>query len=105
MTKQAKNKYCALSALHNESDVEQFFILPLLSDLGYGSDYIETKSSIREVTVGKGKKKKSYIPDYLAFTVRSKIKPALVIDAKHPDESAEAGVHDAQLYASVIRRK
>jgi type I restriction enzyme M protein len=99
------NKYCSLSALRNESDVEQFFILPLLNDLGYSSDYIETKSSIREVTVGKGRKKRSYVPDYLAFTVRSKIKPVLVIDAKHPDESAEAGVHDAQLYASVIRRK
>lgn len=102
---QARNKFCALKNLTNESDVEQFFIMPLLNDLGYGSDYIETKSSIREVTVGKGKKKKSYIPDYLAFTVRSKVKPVLVIDAKHPDESAESGVHDAQLYASVVRRK
>ena len=27
------NKYCALSALKNESDVEQFFILPMLADL------------------------------------------------------------------------
>lgn len=105
MTKQITNKYCSLSAIRNESDVEQFFIAPLLADLGYGPDYVETKSSIREVTVGKGKKKKAYIPDYLAYTVRGKVKPVLVIDAKHPNESAEAGVNDAQLYASVIRRK
>jgi type I restriction enzyme M protein len=99
------NKYCALSALRNESDVEQFFILPLLADLGYSPDYIETKASIREVTVGKGKKKKSYVPDYLVYTARSKVKPVLIVDAKHPNESAEVGVNDAQLYASVIRRK
>jgi len=105
MTKPVTNKYCALAALHNESDVEQFFILPLLNDLGYSPDYVETKASIREVTVGKGKKKKSYIPDYLAYTARSKVKPVLIVDAKHPDETVEAGVNDAQLYASVIRRK
>lgn len=105
VTKQTRNKYCALSALHNESDVEQFFVAPLLADLGYGPDFVETKASIREEAVGKGKKKKSYVPDYLAYTIRSKVKPVLVIDAKHPQESAEAGVADAQLYASVIRRK
>jgi len=101
----AENKFCKLRNLRNESDVEQFFISPLLTDLGYGADYVETKASIPEASVGKGKKKKSYIPDYLAFTVRSKTKPILIIDAKHPDESAESGVNDAQLYASVIRRK
>jgi len=100
-----KNKYCALSTLRNESDVEQFFVMPLLADLGYSPDYVETKTAIREVTVGKGKKKKSYIPDYLAYTARSKVKPVLILDAKHPDKSAEAGVNDAQLYASVIRRR
>ncbi len=105
MPKQPVNKYCSLSSLHNESDVEQFFILPLLADLGYGSDYVETKASIPEAIVGKGKKKKAYVPDYLAFTARSKIKPVLIVDAKHPNESADAGVSDAQLYASVIRRK
>jgi len=105
MAKRLHNKYCALSALRNESDVEQFFVLPLLAELGYGSDYLETKASISEVAVGKGKKKKSYFPDYLAYTVRSRIKPVLIIDAKHPNEEAEQGVKDAQLYASVIRRR
>lgn len=85
--------------------MEQFFILPLLADLGYSSDYIETKASIREVNIGKGKRKKTYIPDYLAFAARSKVKPVLIVDAKHPNDSAEAGVNDSQLYASVIRRK
>lgn len=99
------NKYCSLSSLRNESDVEQFFIAPLLAELGYGPDYLETKATIPEATLGKGKKKKSYIPDYLGYTARHRVKPVLIIDAKHPDESAESGVADAQLYASVIRRK
>lgn len=105
MPKQAVNKYCSRSSLRNESDVEQFFIAPLLAELGYGPDYLETKTTIHEVTLGKGKKKKSYIPDYLGYTVRHRVKPVLIVDAKHPDESAESGVTDAQLYASVIRRK
>jgi type I restriction enzyme M protein len=100
-----KNKYCALSALKNESDVEQFFLLPLLSDLGYGPDYLRTKASLESLTIGKGKKKRSHVPDYLGYVKKKKEKPVLVIDAKHPNESAESGVEDAQLYASVLRRK
>jgi type I restriction enzyme M protein len=99
------NKFCKLRNLRNESDVEQFFVIPLLADLGFGPDYLETKATIPDATVGKGKKKKTYAPDYLAYIARNKTKPVLVIDAKHPDERAEEGVSDAQLYASVIRRR
>ncbi len=98
------NKYCALASLKNESDVEQFFILPLLVDLGYSSDYLETKTNIQKETIGKGKNRKHYFPDYLAYSLKGKEKPVLIIDAKHPDEAAEDGVEDSQLYASVIRR-
>lgn len=100
-----KNKYCALSNLANESDVEQFFVVPLLRDLGYGPEHLQTKSTIQPLNIGKGKKKRPYIPDYLAYVNKNKDKPVLVIDAKHPKESAEAGVDDAQLYASVVRRQ
>lgn len=99
------NKYCALSALKNESDVEQFFVLPILTDLGYSPDYLDTKVTVTQVQIGKGKQKKLYYPDYLAYTSQKKDKPVLVVDAKAPDEPAENGVQDAQLYASVIRRK
>jgi type I restriction enzyme M protein len=98
------NKYCSLSALQNESDVEQFFVLPLLADLGYGADYLDTKAGIEPAMVGKGNKRKQYFPDYVAYLRKSKDKPVIVVDAKHPNESAEEGVDDAQLYASVIRR-
>jgi len=102
----SQNKFCKLKNLRNESDVEQFFVLPLLADLGYGPDYVETKSTLAEVSIGKGKKKKrAYSPDYLAYTARSRVKPVLIIDAKHPKEDAEEGARDAQLYASVIRRR
>lgn len=105
MSKRVMNKYCSLSAIRNESDVEQFFVTPMLADLGYEPDYLETKATIPEVTAGKGKKKKSYAPDYLAYTDRRRVKPVLVIDAKHPKQRAEDGVYDAHLYASVIRRQ
>ncbi len=98
------NKYCALASLKNESDVEQFFILPWLVDLGYTSDYLETKTSVQKAMIGKGKKRKQYFPDYLAYPLKGKEKPVLIIDAKHPDEVAEDGIEDSQLYASVIRR-
>jgi type I restriction enzyme M protein len=105
MNKQVRNKYCSLSAIRNESDVEQFFVSPLLADLGFTPDFVETKTSLRAVSVGKGRGKKSYIPDYLGYTSRGRVKPVLIIDAMHPDDSAESGVNDAQLYASVIRRR
>lgn len=100
-----KNKYCSLANLQNESDVEQFFVLPILADLGYSADYLQTKATIPSTMIGKGKNKKTYVPDYLGYSTKAKKKPVLVIDAKHPDESAEAGVDDAQLYASVVRRR
>ena len=99
------NKFCKLDNLQNESDVEQFLVAPLLADLGYGEDYLETKASIDNVPIGKGRNKRGYVPDYLGYTVRSKTKPVLIVDAKHPNKSAESGVQDAQLYASAIRRR
>lgn len=104
MTTIGANKYCDLASLKNESDVEQFFVLPLLIDLGYTSDYLETKANIQKETIGKGKKRKQYFPDYLAYALKGKEKPILIIDAKHPNEAAGDGVEDSQLYASVIRR-
>lgn len=104
MTSIGANKYCDLASLKNESDVEQFFVLPLLIDLGYTSDYLETKANIQKETVGKGKKRKQYFPDYLAYALKGKERPVLIIDAKHPNEAAGDGVEDSQLYASVIRR-
>lgn len=100
-----KNKYCDKSNLRNESDVEQFFIAELLKEMGYTPDYIETKPTIPELQIGKGKTKKRYTPDYILYKDKAHTKPILVIDAKSPDENSEEGVLEAQLYTSVIRRK
>lgn len=100
-----KNLFCNENDLHNESDVEQFFIIKLLEVLGYSSEYILTKAMISEFSIGKATAKKRYSPDYIVYTDKRHIKPVLVIDAKNPNENVEDGVLDAQLYTSVIRRK
>lgn len=103
--KELSNKYCKLTTLRNESDVEQNFLVKLLDELGYAEEYRESKSSIPEIPIGKGKKKKGYHPDFIGYSDKAHLKPILIVDAKHPLKTAEEGVNDAQLYASVIRRK
>ena len=98
------NMFCKLKNLRNEADVEQFFIIKLLKALGFDDDFIETKKTIPEESLGKGKKKHRYHPDYLVYSDRRHEKPVLVIDAKNPHQNAEEGLSDAQLYASIIRR-
>jgi len=100
-----KNKFCKLANLRNESDVEQFFVLPLLKEFGYGEDYMETKATISEIKMGKGRSRKDYRPDYVCYSDKRHSKPVLIIDAKGRGESAEDGVSDAQLYTSIIRRR
>jgi len=99
------NKYCSLDSLKTESDVEQFFLAPLLKELGYSSDFQETKAHISEESIRKGNKKKGYNPDYLCFADKQHIRPVLVIDAKHPNVTPEEGVDDARLYTAILRRK
>jgi len=101
----AKNKFCELRNLRNESDVEQFFVIRLLKDLGYKDSLIETKATIREESIGKGKGRKNYKPDYVVYLDEAHNKPVLIIDAKNPSQNADEGLSDSQLYASVIRRK
>lgn len=96
-----KNKFCKLSVLRNESDVEQFFLIKLLEDLGYKDTNILTKHSIPSYTTGKGKKRKSHIPDYLIQI--GKI-PALIVEAKHPEKKISELRHEAQDYATIINR-
>lgn len=100
-----KNKYCKIINLHNESDVEQNFLIRLLDDLGFTEDYRRTKTSIVSEKIGKGKKRHDYTPDYICYTDKEQKKPVLIIDAKNPKVSAEEGIEDAQLYASILRRK
>jgi type I restriction enzyme M protein len=100
----ARSKFCSLSTLHNESDVEQSFLRPLIEELGYSADYTETKATIAAKNVGKGTKPRPYRPDFVCYADKGHRKPVLVIDAKHPTVAAEQGLGDAQLYATILRR-
>src|SRR5215217_3689029 len=99
-----KSKYCSMSDLRNESDVEQSFIRPLLEELGFNAAYIETKSTIPEKNIGKKSKARPYRPDFICYADKANTHPVLIIDAKNPNSYAEDGVHDAQLYTAVLRR-
>jgi hypothetical protein len=91
----------SIEGLHNESDVEQKFIYPLLVEpqpmgLGLPSAVVQTKANIRRFLIGKGADQKLYFPDYLIVTMGY---PLLVLEAKHPMESVEEGYRQARLYA------
>jgi len=99
-----QNKFCKLSNLRNESDVEQNLLVRLLDELGFTEDYRKSKSTIPATKIGKGKKRREYCPDYICYIDKAHAKPVLVLDAKAPGVDANDGVEDAQLYASVMRR-
>ena len=99
--------YCEIEDLHNESDVEQKFIIKFLTmkhpmGLGYDSGEILTKANLREVVIGKGQSKKVYYPDYI-ISIRGV--PLLVLEAKKPGENLENAYSEARLYASEINAR
>ena len=97
-----KNMFCHERDLRNESDVEQFFLIRLLSDLGFKDKEIHTKERIEERMIGKGRKRKSYKPDYLLYVYK---KPRVAIDVKNPERQPDEGLVDALNYAAVINRE
>lgn len=96
------NKYCSLRDLTNESSVEQFFVIRLLKDLGFSDSEILTKTSIKELVIGKGSKKINYKPDY-AIKLRNKIR--LLIDAKDPKENIDNYFYQISGYALRINQE
>ncbi len=99
------NKFCKLRNLRNESDVEQNLIVRLLDDLGFTEDYRKSKTTLRPEKIDKGRRRRDYVPDYVCYLDTGHKLPVLIIDAKSPKEDAVDGLTDAQLYASVLRRK
>ena len=96
-----KNKYCELTDLRNESDVEQFFVINLIKDLGFKNEDVYTKKVLPAIEFGKGSKKQSYIPDYQLNDGKT---PLMIIEAKSPDVKLENFVYEAQEYAGYINR-
>lgn len=90
--------------LRNESDVEQKFLYPLMTEpkplgLGLPAAVVLTKANVRRLTIGKGSDQKLYYPDYLVTTMGH---PLLVVEAKHPNESLAEGFRQARLYATEL---
>ncbi len=96
-----KNMFCNSENLRNESDVEQFFIIKLISYLGFKEENIFTKKVLTMRQYGKGLKKTSFIPDYQLNDSKT---PLVIVEAKSPEINVESYVHEAQEYASVINR-
>jgi len=93
-----------LSDLHNESDVEQKLVYPLLVEpKPYGFEIpvtsILTKANIRRFKIDKGTAGKIYFPDYLIIIAGF---PLVVIEAKAPTEDVIEAYREARLYAGEI---
>ena len=96
-----KNIFCKKSDLRNESDVEQFFIIRLLKELGFKDSNILTKFTIPKYFIGKGAEKKEHRPDYALKIGKTWI---MIVEAKNPKEDIEKYIHEAQDYATIINR-
>ena len=94
------------SSFATESDVEQKFIFPVLTEqewLGFPADTIKTKHYLAESTVAKGTSQRAgYIPDYSIWISGL---PVAVIEAKSPKQKAELGYREAQEYALFLNKK
>ncbi|HMK94109.1 MAG TPA: type I restriction enzyme HsdR N-terminal domain-containing protein [Candidatus Limnocylindrales bacterium] len=96
------NKFCKFSVLKNESDVEQFFVIRLLKDLGYEDTQIKTKEMLDELVIAKGRRKEKYRPDYVLFV---NDKPRVVIDAKNPSDKIRDFLYQVTGYALAINQQ
>lgn len=90
--------------LANESDVEQKFIYPLLTQssplgLGFHPTHVKSKSSIRKLTLDKGSSKKLYFPDYAIIVDGI---PSVIVEAKAPGEDLDEAFREARLYAAEV---
>jgi hypothetical protein len=83
--------FCNLEDLHNESDVEQMFVYPLLTTpipfgLGYSPVDLRTKPDIRKLLIDKSDSKKLYYPDYVVIITGL---PVFIVEVKAPGENLE----------------
>lgn len=93
-----------IEELHNESDVEQKLLYPLLTaafphGFALGAGDIQTKGSIKRFKIGKGKDEKLYFPDYIIAIGGL---PLAAIEAKAPHEDLAEAFREVRLYAAEI---
>lgn len=94
--------YCRLSDLSNEASVETFFVIRMLKDLRYKDAQIKTKASLTALTVGRGRRKERYKPDFALFY---RGKPRCIVDAKAVDEELDQWIEQCSGYCLALNRK
>lgn len=96
----AKNKFCKISDLHNEADVEQNFARRFIESLGYRDDQIRPKDSLENLSVGlmRGTTAK-YRPD---FAVKVGQLFRWILEAKAPEEPLDKHVAQPKGYCAVL---
>jgi hypothetical protein len=91
---------CNANDIHNESDVEQKIIYPLLTEaafLAISSESVKTKSYLAPTQLDKqAGRAKGYFPDYSVWLLGM---PVLIVEAKDPSVPSETGFREAALYA------
>ncbi|MDU8571957.1 N-6 DNA methylase [Pseudomonas syringae] len=95
------NKYCSVSNLNNEADVEAFLILPFLQDLGFEHKHIKPKKSLQELSVKTMASRRAvmYRPDF-AIKIGKYIR--MIVEAKAPTESLDSHVLQARDYCATL---
>lgn len=96
-----KNIFCNSDNLHNEADVETFFLMKLLTALGYEDQNIRPKRSLAELSVKKLNSRRAikYRPDY-GVVLKNKIR--LIVEAKSPSERLEDHILQPRDYCATI---
>lgn len=87
------------NALKNEADVESFFVMPVLKNLGYSETNIKPKRSLKTFCVFEGSQQANYKPDYVLLLRRQ---PKIIIDAKHPLRSPAKYEGQCRSYSTEI---
>ncbi|HEI7946790.1 TPA: S1 RNA-binding domain-containing protein [Morganella morganii] len=88
----------------SESDVEQHYVLPLLTrnpPEGFGLDKsdILTKHNVKGMLIQKRNNRKNHFPDYMIVVDGL---PLIVIEVKKPGEDIDEAFSEARLYATEI---
>ena len=98
----SRNIYCRSTDLNNEASVETFFVSRLLTDLGYRDSQIKTKQSLDLLTVGRGRRREKYKPDYALFFHGV---PRCILDAKGISEDLNDWIEQCSGYCLALNRK
>lgn len=102
MADDLRNMFCRVDDLDNEASVERNMLDRLLSELGYRDSQIATKKSIDEITVGQGRRRVPFRPDYVMSYRRT---PRWVLDAKSTTEDIDKWVSQCQSYCLALNSR